>query len=169
MKMRIFVKLMCLSFLSLFIVFALSSKAEKAFGSDLNILGMEIGTNFIYNFNTNDIGPAQYFSINIPVSENLVGGFTLINGDNVTALNYSLLRLSYFVGKKKPMGVDLYVGGGGAGPNLAGGVGFFINILGKELEETVSTALKFKAAYILTETANESGSFLISLTGQFGL
>lgn len=169
MKSRVFVRLLCFAFLSLFIVFAFSSKAEKAFGSDLNILGMEVGTCFVFNVDTNDIGPAQYFSINLPVSENLVGGFTLIDGDGATSLDYSLLRLSYFIGQKKPMGVDLCVGGGGALPNLAGGVGFFINIFGKELEETVSTALKFKATYILTETQNESGSFIMTLTGQFGL
>jgi hypothetical protein len=169
MKSRVFVKLMVLVFWCFLIALVFSTNGEKALGSDLRILGMEVGTCFVFNVDTDDIGPAQYFSINLPVSDNLVGGFTLIDGDGVTALDYSLLRLSYFIGQKKPMGVDLYVGGGGALPNLAGGVGFFINVLGKELEEAVSTALKFKAAYILTETANESGSFILTLTGQFGL
>jgi len=153
MKSRVIVKFFCLSFLILFIIFAFSNKREAVEASDLNILGIEIGTCFVYNVDAGDIGPAQYFSINLPVGDNMVGGFTLIDGDGATALDYNLLRFSYFIGQKKPLGVDLFVGGGGAVPNISGGAGFFINLLGKELEETISTVLKFKAAYILTETA----------------
>ncbi|MFW6139533.1 MAG: hypothetical protein ACOC7U_10240 [Spirochaetota bacterium] len=155
--------------LGMFVIFGFSQKPEAAESADLSIMGMEIGSSFVYNVDAGDIAPAQYFAINLPVGNNVVGGFTLIDGDGATSLDYSLLKLSYFIGEQKPMGVDVYVGGGGAAPNVSGGVGFFLNLLGKSLEETVSTTLKLKASYILTETVNTSGSFMVSLTGQLGI
>jgi len=95
MKRRVILKAAAVSFLILFIIFAFFSKYETAEASDLNILGIEIGTCFVYNVDAGEIGPAQLFSINLPVGTNIVGGFTLIDGDNVTALDYNLLRFSY--------------------------------------------------------------------------
>lgn len=144
--------------------------SEAADNTEIDIVGLEWGSSFVYNFDANELGPAQYFSINLAVADNIVVGFNTINGDGAVALDYNLLKLSYFISaKKKPMGIDILVGGGGVGPNITAGAGLFINLFQKKIEESFSTILKCKIYYLFTDTVNTSGSLMASLTGQLGL
>ena len=138
-------------------------------GADLNIVGIEWGSMFAYNFNTSKLGPAQYFCVNLPVTDSIIVGFTKIDGDGVNVLDYDLLKFSYFIsGKKMPMGIDLLIGGGGTTPNITAGLGIFINVFQKRVEDVISSSLKLKIDYLLTEAVNNSGTLGLSLTGQIG-
>jgi hypothetical protein len=107
---------------------------EAADNPEIDVVGIEWGSSFVYNFDANEFGPAQYFSINLAVADNIIVGFNTINGDGAVALDYNLLKICYFIGaKKKSMGIDILVGGGGVGPNITAGAGFFINLFQKNI------------------------------------
>jgi len=134
--------------------------------TDIGIVGLEVGSCFIFNIDVEDFAPAQYFSINLGVSEGMIAGFTSIRGDGTIALNYDLFKLSYFISKSKPIGLDILVGG--CGGNVTAGVNMFFNIFQNQIADMLSTILKFKVGYLLTETTNPTGSAIIALTGQIG-
>jgi len=167
---RLMQYIMILGISIIFLSLATAWDLKAASVPDIQIVGTEWGSSFIYNVDANKFGPAQYFAINLAVGNNIATGFTIINGDGVTALDYNLLKFSYFIDSKKlPVGVDIMLGGGGAVPNVAAGVGLFINLLQKQIEDTLTTALKCKVWYLVTETANSSGSLMMTLSGQIGL
>ncbi len=142
---------------------------EAAEGTDMSIVGIEWGSTFGYNLNESDFGPGQYFGINLAIANNMAAGFTVIAGDGVNVLDYNLLKFSYFIGgKKKPLGIDVLVGGGGATPETAAGAGLFLNLFHKQAED-ITTVLKLKVGYIITATDNAKGSLLFTLSGQIGI
>lgn len=134
--------------------------------TDVNIVGMEVGSCFIFNIDQEDFAPAQYFAVNLAITDNLIAGFTSIRGDGTIALNYDLIKISYFISEKKPLVIDILVGGDGA--NITAGLNITFNIFEKKMTDALSTALKFKTGYLLTETSNPTGSIIVGLTGQVG-
>ena len=157
-----------------FMVFSFVSPLdlEAAEGTDIGIVGIEWGSTFGYNLNESDFGPGQYFGINLAIANNMVAGFNIITGDEANVLNYKLLKFSYFIGgKKKPIGIDVLVGGGQLlllPMDIAAGAGLFLNLFQKQAED-ITTVLKLKVGYIITAAYNEKGSLLFTLSGQIGL
>ena len=143
--------------------------SKAADGTDMNIVGIELGSVFCYNLTQKDFGPGQYLGINLAVANNLAVGFIVIAGDGTNVLDYNLLKFSYFiVGEKRPLGLDVLIGGGGAGPDTTAGAGFFLNILQRQAED-ITTAIKLKVSYLFTANVNPEGSLLLALSGQIGL
>ncbi len=166
---RILVVMAILGVSFLVLSFTSPRDSEAAEETDIDIVGIEWGSIFGYNITQSDFGPGQYFGLNLAVANNIVVGFTVISGDGVNVLDYNLLKFSYFIGgKKRPIGLDILIGGGGPGPDTAAGVGFFLNLFQKQAEE-ISTALKLKVAYLFTANVNPEGSLLLTLSGQIGL
>ena len=66
------------------------------------------------------------------------------------------------------MGLDILIGGGGAGPDTAAGAGFFFNILQNETAGVI-TSIKLKFTYLFTANVNPEGSLLVTLSGQLGI
>ncbi len=164
--MKIKYKLLIIAFLGLLTLMYSTPSFEARGESDIGIVGMEVGSCFIFNIDQSDFAPAQYFAVNLGVSKSINAGFTSIKGDGVIALNYDLFKLSYFIFKASPIGMDILVGG--CGGNVAAGLDIFFNIFQNRIEDSLSTVLKFKLGYLITETGNPTGSVLATLTGQIG-
>ena len=151
--------------LSSFLIFSVFGQ-EKEVITDSNIVGIEIGTLFVFNIDRQDFGPAQYFGVNLTVAKNMQTGFVSIRGDNINSLSYNMFITTFFFNQN--LGLSLCVGADGVF-NLSAGMNIFANILKRRFNDQLSTVLKIRIGYIYTETSNQTGSIIVGFTGQIGL
>lgn len=138
--------------------------------SDTDILSISVGNLFAYDLDAGDLGTARELSLGFGLSDRMEAGFHFYQGDGLVFADYALFSLSYAAGSL--MGLDLFTGArtsllpaGSSG--LSSGLGYYLNLFAKEFDQTLSTILKLRVHYLMTEgIAPEKGMLLVSLAGK---
>lgn len=154
----------------LFLVLSFSASFVMAQNVDHRILGIESGVVLGYDVTTGNIGNATSLTLNLSLTDNLTSGFEFLSGSGTMPATASLLSLSYGVADR--FGMSILVGRDtGAGVLLAG-VGMYVNIFERRIQDAISTILKAKIDYIFPPTAANgvtSGDLTMGLSVSVGL
>lgn len=134
--------------------------------TDTTIFGIETGFLAGFDLDESEFGPATTLAMNLSVADNLVVGFYGLRNGIGGASSYSFFRTQLFVSAN--LGVEIMLGSTGA-DNMAGGAGFFFNVLQRTSPGPITTVLQLKLEYLLTEDVNTSGSIFAGLSGRIGI
>lgn len=120
--------------------------------ADTRILSMGMGSLFGYNLSTDNLGTAQELTIGFGLAEDLEAGFHFITGDGTNFPTYNLFSLSYTILQR--MGLTVF-GGRRTAPAPVGaamGMGYYFNIFHRDFQEALSTILKLRVEYLVSQT-----------------
>lgn len=139
----------------------------SAQNAETELFAIEIGQVIGYNFNTEEVGAGQSMAIHFGLTDDMELGFVFINGDGVDMPNLQFLRMTYFLSPE--YGFQLSTGSDSGMGTPASAVGMFLSPVRRNVNESLITALRLSADFIipdLTSPAMDEGILAVGITGK---
>lgn len=133
---------------------------------DQKILGIETGMVYGYDVGSGNLGNASAVGLHFTLTDNLAAGFSFLSGDGTgLPATAGLLSLNYGFAERFGINVSL-----GRSTVPLTGIGLWVNLFERKLQDTIATALKLRVDYLFAPSVGmDAGDLCVGLSVLIGL